>query len=158
DENKSVASFASASENYPLETLEVHAEGAPNHAAVYAPGMNSVPFSRRKATIVSLIITVIVVLLTGLVAALFVSNDKQDLHAQPGIPTQGGPLATQAGTTIPELQGTEEGLLVNGDIITRGQLKVTSGEFMSVIRADELTANHEFILPNSSGTLCLDAN
>src|SRR4030095_8102615 len=89
DANAPVSSFSIAPRAYPIEELEVHPESG---GAVYGgdglAAMHASPFSRRKAMIVSLIITTLVVLFTGFVAAFFVKQGSRDQSAnQLNVPT-----------------------------------------------------------------------
>ncbi len=147
----------SITQKYPLETLEVHGQNAVG--VMDSPTLRSVPFSRRRATLVSLCITVIVILLTGATAAFFVRKDPpEDNSLQKNVPAQDVALEVEDATVPPELQGADESLLVNGDIITKGKLKVSSNSFVYVLQTENLTSNQTLTLPNASGTLCLDAN
>ncbi len=159
DANVPVSRYSIAQKNYPLETLEVHGQDS-GAAGSYAPTLRSVPFSRRRATIVSLFITVLVLILTGITAALFVERDQtRNKSLQSTVPVQDVSLENAADASLPrELQGAEESLLVNGDIITRGDLKVVSNSFVTLLATQELTADQAINLPNASGTICLDAN
>lgn len=144
------------SEQYPLENLEVHTQGDTNgFQAVYAPTVNSVPFSRRKAVVVSLLITLLVILIAVASMAFFVGRAPESSQAD--LPSQDVSVGGE-GTLLPELEGIDNALLVNGDIITRGSLEVVSGEFLSAVNVEELTADQSIILPDASGTVCLDNN
>lgn len=108
---------------------------------------------------VSLGITGVVLLLTAFSAIAIVRRGPEDQKSsQAAIPTQDVSLGEENGAVPTELQGSEESLLVNGDIITRGVLKVKSNNFVSILGSVPLTANQTINLPNASGTICLDAN
>ncbi len=152
-----VSSFSSPTKQYPIESLEVHAEGTPPQS-VFTPPAGSVPFSRRRAIIVSLVITLLVTLITGATAAFLIKKGSPELSSSKlKIPSQDVSIG-EAASGLPELEGSGNALLVNGNLIARGNLEVISGDFTSVIRSDQLTGNQTLTLPNSSGTICLDVN
>lgn len=159
DVNAPVSSYSSAP-SYPIESLEVHSEGSSSPTVtVTAPTIRSVPFSRRRATLVSLTITSIVVLITAVSAIAVIRRIPNDQkNAQTTVPTQDVSVNDALSSVPPELQGSEEALLVNGDIVTRGVLKVKSDAFVTVLKTAPLTANQTISLPNASGTVCLDSN
>ncbi|MGI9028316.1 MAG: beta strand repeat-containing protein, partial [Candidatus Saccharimonadales bacterium] len=116
--------------------------------------------SRRKATFISVIITFLVVGLSG-AAVLLQSRQSEPNNpsALSSIPTQDDKLRDAASNIVaPEFEGAKESLLVDGDIISRGALKLTSGSYLSVLRVQDLKANQAYSLPNASGTFCLDSN
>jgi len=163
DGTRSVASYSLAPKNYPIESLEVHRPGDPIPGAdqvVSAPTLMSVPFSRRRAMLVSLAVTGVVLLITGGVTAFFIKRKGPEPSTQLHAPTQdvsleGGDFSEEI---PPELQGAENALLLNGDLITRGKLKVVSGTFVVTVGSQALTVNQTITLPNASGVICLDSN
>ncbi len=161
DTNAPVSSFSLSQKTYPIETLEVRSEGdAPVPSNVISSTAHTTAFSRRRAMIVSLSITLLVVLLTGLAVAYIVrENTTENLLLRRDIPTQGVKISEPLSNTgAIGLQGEEDALLVNGDIVSSGTIKVTDAAFVSVIETEVLSADQTFRLPNASGTLCLDAN
>jgi hypothetical protein len=160
DASAPVSSLSVGQKNYPLETLEVHSQGGGVTPSSGGSPLRGLSFSRRKAVIVSLAITFVVILITALSSVFILNRQKQaqDLAAQLNIPSQDVSFGRNISVLPPELQGAEESLLVRGDIITRGNLKVTSGSFVSLLRTQDLTSNQTLILPNASGILCLDVN
>jgi hypothetical protein len=54
--------------------------------------------------------------------------------------------------------GTTNQLLINADVVTSGSLYMKRGGFYGQINTTDLTANQKYLLPNSSGTVCLDTN
>ena len=155
------ASYASSKE-YPLDDLEVHQPGARVTAESFSQHTPKlVPLSRRRALVVSVIITVIVVLLTGASGVFFLRNDDPlpTNSSLTGVPSQDVQIekATQS-VAASELQGTKEALLVNGNVITRGDLQLVTGGFTTILRPETITANQTYLLPNASGTLCLNTN
>ncbi|HTE58519.1 MAG TPA: hypothetical protein VK694_07275 [Verrucomicrobiae bacterium] len=163
DANVPVSSYSSHQE-FPIESLEVHTEGERPlvsgglDAGSTAPTNRSVPFSRRRATLVSLVITALVVLATVAVAFMVFRRGPEKRDALSSVPTQDVSFDAVNGLSPSELQGAEASLLVNGDIITRGVIKVRSGNFFTTLRSTELTANQIITMPNASGTICLDSN
>jgi len=118
-------------------------------------------FRRRKAAIVSSIITAIVVCLTSAAALLFLRNDEGQIVTSNllGITAQDAKIEKPSSSSVAqELQGEKEAVLVNGDLITKGSLKVSSGGFTTILQAQGLDNNQTYILPNASGTICLDSN
>jgi parallel beta-helix repeat protein len=117
-------------------------------------------YSRRRAIIVSAIVTIIVTLVTGATGVL-VTRNTQEISQQSNnsIPTQN--LFVENGLLSlkpPELDSESESLLVNGDIITRGNLKVSNNSYVAVLQPVAFTKNQAYTLPDASGTLCLDVN
>lgn len=116
-------------------------------------------FSKRKSMIVSAAIMLLVAVVSG--ASILILGRKTPSSEQSRANTVESQDVTLNNATISdlpkELQGDARSLFVNGDIITRGSLKVSSGGFVSVI-SSKSTANQTFILPDSSGTVCLDSN
>ncbi len=152
-----VSNYSTGSQAYPLETLEVHQEGQQVVKPTYGPTIRSVPFSRRRATIVSLIITLAVMLITGAVSAYLINRVSKKPVSRLNVPTQDASVGSVT-ELPPELQGLEDTLLVNGDVVTRGQLKVVSGSFTNTLATATLTASQKITLPNASGQVCLDSN
>lgn len=60
--------------------------------------------------------------------------------------------------TPAELQGSATSLLVNGDLITRGSIKISNGGFVTVIKVSDIKSNQTLTLPSGSGTLCTSTN
>jgi parallel beta-helix repeat protein len=147
---------------YPIDQLDVHEPGYKKITEVLpAPTSKFVQLSRRRALIVSSVITLIVVLLTGLSAVFFLRDrDAGEVNSSlNGVSTQD----VQLDQAVPasgaaELQGTKEALLVNGNVITRGELQLVQGGYTTIIRTEGGASNNTFLLPNSSGTVCLNTN
>jgi hypothetical protein len=162
DNDMSVSSYASTISSVPIESLEVHGQTA--SASIVAPPSPSKPkisFSRSKAAVISAAITIIVVLIT--VGGMVLINRETSQNANSAnslnVASQDVALKNQANATVPsELQGVGNAVLINGDLITRGQIKVTNGAYVTLLRSATLTANQSVTLPNGSGTLCLDSN
>ncbi len=160
DDNQTVSFYASSPQTYSVETLDVH-ESAPQTQMVQPPRMKNpvFMFSKRKAMVISTTITLLVVLLTG-TSMLFLVRNSPNKDKQSNAGAQQDVLLKDAdNTNVPtELQGANQSLLVNGDFITRGSIKVSSGGFVTVIKTQDATANQTLSLPNASGTICLDSN
>jgi parallel beta-helix repeat protein len=162
-DTRTVSSYESAPSSYPLESLEVYNPAQPRVAKPeMEQGFNprSLTFSRRKAVLVSTIITVVVTALTGtMIVVLSGQKQVEDQTSANAISTQDVTLKSAKDTIKPaEITGPEQSLLVQGDIITRSSLKITNNSFITVIRPQALTGNQTITIPNSSGTICLDAN
>ncbi len=162
-QSQSVADLAGLQKDYPIETLEVRSEGDKSPATKkveYVPTVRSVPFSKRKAVLISLGITLVVVVLTGVSLGYLVRENAMDKNSiERNIPTQGVSMGDQGvGSSLPQFNSDQPSLLVDGDIITRGELKVSSGNFMTVIRAQNPTADQVINIPAVSGELCLSTN
>lgn len=164
DDSSLVSSFASLPQsNYQVDNmLEVHdqsSHASPVNTATARKAVGS--FSKRKALIVSVSITVVVMLFTG-ASALFLGKNapKQTNNSiSSTVPVQDIGLENENTAELPpELQGTTESLLVTGDVITRGDLKFSNNSFVSVLRSTQLTASQTLTVPNTSGTLCVDSN
>lgn len=159
DANAPVSSYSLPSKNYPIENLEVHREGQPVvKQAETLPSVLSIPFSRRRAMTVSLLITIVVVLITGAISVFFVRWNSPEKSQQNEVQTQDVSFGSRTDSTLPELEGEKGVLLVNGDLVTRGKLKVVSSSFTATFASAELTANQTITMPNASGVICLDAN
>ncbi len=118
------------------------------------------PFSHRKTTTVSLIITILVLVVTASTILIFAryGNNKQESR-NAAIEQQDINLKNAQIPSIPkELKGSEESLLVSGDIITRGVLKISNGNFVTVLRAENPTADQTLTIPIGTGTFCIDTN
>jgi hypothetical protein len=162
DPNQPVSSFELNRKDYPIENLEVRRQGeAPTRPVTYAPSALP-PISRRRAMIISLAITLVVVLITGAVFGFFIvkESNRQERSASTNVtPAQDITLSGRGEQSeLPGLQGTKESLFVNGNLVTRGTLKVISGNFTSTIASQTLAADQTVTLPNASGVICLDVN
>ncbi len=166
DDSQTVQSYASGVSDYRLESLEnaleVHTEQQPVQSGHPQPKKHlrfSTFFSRRKAMIVSTLITALVLMITiGAMAFLVRKGPSDDKSSQTAV-QQDVKIEDSNDSKIPnELQGAQQSLLVSGDIITRGSLKISDGGFMTVIRVQNPTANQTVTLPGTSGTICLDTN
>ncbi len=157
-----VSSYAGNSDIYPVDLLEVHEKGQTSGSAATNTSLfKSVPFSRRKATVVSLVITGFIVLATGASSLFILRHDDQGVPSSnlADVSTQDVSLETPIDNTPPkELQGANQTFVVNGDIVTRGELQVVNSGFAAVIRPQNLSADQTFTLPDVSGTLCIDSN
>ena len=162
DANAPVSSYSLTQKNYPIETLEVKNEGASKPlAGATSSVLRNSPLSRRKATLISLLITFLVVFITGIAVAYVVKKNTEDNSVvERNVPTQGVSISNPIIGANPIGLQDETSLLVNGDIIARGDLKVASGAsaFVSILRTGELNADQTLTLPNASGTICLDSN
>lgn len=164
DSNVAQSYVSTVTEDYRAQSLddslEVH---TPQSVSVQQPTtQNSFLrgnfFSRRKATIVSTLITAIVLLLT-IGAMSFLVRRAPDEKPQNAQTVQQKDVKIEGAleSSLPEeLQGAEQSLLVNGDVVTRGSLKVSSGGYVTVIRVQDPTSNQTVTLPSGSGTICLD--
>lgn len=165
-DNTPLANLSNA-QNYPIEALEVRDESNAAHTPTNQPppqfssaGMGSVPFSRKRAATVSLGITIIVMIFTGGIMAVLVKGRLATKEAaNRDVPTQGITLeSSSTGVNPVELQKDQQSLLVSGDIITRGELQISSGGFVTTLRSQPLTGSQTITLPAESGTICLDSN
>ncbi len=115
--------------------------------------------STKKATVVSSIITAIVLILVTGTSILLSHNQRisdQNRHQAPS--QQIDIKVTNNESTPPELTGAQESLLVSGDIITKGNFKVSSKGYITILSPDNLTADQAYTLPDSSGVFCLSSN
>jgi hypothetical protein len=120
----------------------------------------SIPFSRQKANLISALIVVIVIVMTA--ATLAYQSRRNDAAAptvESTIPTQDIDLKQATENKLPpELEGAEESLLVNGDVIIKGELRTSNNSFLTSLRTMDITENRVYSLPNASGVVCLDSN
>lgn len=104
----------------------------------------------------------VLILIAVLVTARIISQRQSAQLQSPSasVNEQGVTLgaATDDSRAALQLQGSDNRLIVNGDVIITGRLGVASGNFFGQIIANGLTANREYNLPDSGGTLCLDSN
>ncbi|MES2970929.1 MAG: hypothetical protein V4702_01240 [Patescibacteria group bacterium] len=146
----------------PAESLEMHEQNVVSQAQTYSSESNfrGFSFSRRKAMIVSIGITIFVILITGASILFFARRGSDNQLAQQAtITPQDISLKDANLSTIPkELNTARESLLVNGDLATRGELRFSNGNYATTLKTQNSTADQTFILPNASGTLCLDSN
>lgn len=161
DDNQSVSFYASQAQQYPVENLEVHDPNAVKHSnQILHPLGDTFRFSRRRAMIASLIITLIIIVLTATAMLFLVRYSSKSDNASKLPKQQDVSLKDGQDSIIPsELQGEEQSLLVNGDIVTRGSFKVSDGSNITILRVQPGSGSNETItLPNGTGTLCLDSN
>ncbi len=156
-----VSQYASDATMYPIESLEVH-----DQQPIQQLPPSEVPsqhhkfvFSKRRAMIVSLAITLLVTLLTALSMLFLVRHSPKSQDLAKNIPQQDVTINGADLSKIPkELQGASESLLVNGDVITRSNIKISSGGFVTTIKTQNLGADQTITLPSGTGTICLDSN
>jgi hypothetical protein len=163
DDKRTVSSYGSVSSSYPLESLEVHDPNAPNVTPIEDDFINahsrSLTFSKRKAIIVSTVITLIVTLLTGILVLGLSGQNKDDITPSNALASQDLELKGNKDTIKPsEITSRLPSILVEGDIITRSTLKISNNGFVTVIQPQTLTDNRILTLPDASGTVCLDSN
>jgi hypothetical protein len=160
DDNQTVSFYSSDASAYPVENLEVHEVRSPASGVTRDQVKKNFAFSRRKAMIISTVITLLVIILTAATMLLFIRNSPKKDNSSKITPAQDVVLKDASTSTIPkELQGEAQSLIVNGDVITRGAIKVSDGTNATVLRLQgDGTANQTITLPNSSGTICLDSN
>ncbi len=153
-----VSQYSSAQTVYPVESIEVHDQGNNSQiASTHLP--HAAVFSRRKAVIVSTIITLIVVAVSGVAMIYLARQAKEENSYSLGIKSQDIQLKDASVSNLPaELKNKTDSLLINGDIVTRGSLSFSSDSFVTVFKTQTLSANQTFNLPNASGTICLDSN
>lgn len=163
DADAPVSSLSLSSTEYPLESLEVHQEAGDksDSSAVVGATPVAMPFSRRKATLISLGITLIVVLATAVTLAQILRKNITDKALiEYTVPTQ---EVTVEGSNQPFSSAITEteglSVLVGADLIARGNIRVGSGEYTTSIQSsDNLNQNQVLVLPTTSGTICLDSN
>jgi hypothetical protein len=164
DVSRPVSSYASAASAYPVESLEVYDPSKPKPAPLpddelLTHNLHALPFSKRKALIVSTVITLIMTLLTATIVLFLAQKTPETKAPANAIPAQDLQIKNPKETLVPsEFSGAAQSLLVNGDIISRNALKVTSNAFVAILRPQSLTANQTYTLPDVSGTICLDSN
>lgn len=115
-----------------------------------------------KVTIISAVVLLIV---TGLAAGTLIyrrSHKTAITQAQriAEIKDQTVKLSSQIpDTTTPaNLRSGVSTLFVNGDLSAQGQLTLNSGNSHAQLSPSNLTSNQNYVLPNSSGTICLSSN
>ncbi len=152
-----VSQYASDTNMYPIESLEVHDQQVISPATMSHPTPHRLVFSKRKAMIVSVVITLGVTILTAISMLTLVRHTPNDLVKT--VKQQDLTIKNADESNIPkELQGAAESLLVNGDVVTRGNFKVSSGGYVTVIKVQDATADQTITLPNGSGTICVTTN
>ena len=160
-QNNPPVSYTQNLGDYQLETLEV---SDPEHPVV--PQTNSADFGKiyrgnivpkQKVLMIALSITIGVILLLTVIVSLALKRNQTIQTAASPIPVQDVNLKS-SNDTLPKFSSSAPSLLVNGDVITQGKLKIASGDYYTVIQSSTLTADHTLALPNASGTICLDSN
>lgn len=152
--------WANSSSLETTDTVQVHGQNQPEAVrpvAVHSLSKTSMLFG-RKSTIVSIGITLLVTMLTGVSILTVIRQSNKAQEKNRAANQQDVSLKDATISDLPsELHGSARSLYINGDVITRGVLKVTNGEFSTTIKASP-TANQTFTLPDSSGVFCLDTN
>ena len=160
-ENSSPVSYTQNLGDYQLETLEV---SDPEHPVV--PQKVSADFGKiykgnfspkHRTLLISIGITLGVVLILTAVVALLVRRNSPEQSATGPVPVQDLDLQKSL-TEAPAFTSETPALLVNGDIITSGNLKVLSGGFITTFKVDKPTKDQTITLPNANGVICLDSN
>ena len=174
-----LSAFASPRDDYSLESLDVATPGGsttttPSQAtnpfvsgtgssqAANQPRGSAVSratrFSSRRAALVSLAVTMVVIIIMAASATIFLRNSPTDnTGTNLAIPTQDVDVATKPQLDI-ELAGDAPSLLVKGDVVARGKLTISTDGFLASLQSTGLTSNQTYTLPDSSGVVCLDSN
>jgi hypothetical protein len=145
----------------PVRSADTSSANSTVSTAAYIPraGFRS---SRRIALVVSVAITILVTLLTAGSLALLGRRSAEKIESnsvQNTVPRQTiSPRDKTSSPALAELKNESGALLVNGNLITRGVVKVTSGSYATVIRPLALSADRVVTLPDADGTLCLSGN
>lgn len=146
-----------------LEVREPFQVDAPRQPETTSPNVfprRNSPFSRRRAVIVSAVITGIVITILG--SGLLIAGRRSAVFdkTRKNLPTASD--VSLKGATLSDLpailQTDTRSLYVNGDIIGNSELKITNGTNTSSITLGVIDADQELTLPNDSGTFCLDSN
>lgn len=114
----------------------------------------------KKALIGSAVI-ILVILLAILITSLLSRRGGQLQSPAESTPDQSVTLEdTQSPDKLPLLGIADNNskLIVNGDIISQGSIYLASSNNYAQILSAALTGNHQYTLPNASGTFCLDSN
>ncbi len=114
--------------------------------------------SPKRAVLIATIITGIVLVITVFSSILLGRNSISDQNRHQAPSQQIDIKVTNNESTPPELTGAQESLLVSGDIITKGNFKVSSKGYITILSPDNLTADQAYTLPDSSGVFCLSSN
>lgn len=161
DQNTPPVSYTQNLGDYQLETLEV---SDPEHPVV--PQNVSADFGKiyrtkmmpgRRTLLISLAITLAVVLVITIVMGVLLRKHEVPQSAASPIPLQDITFKKPA-TTAPSFTSELPSLLVNGDLVASGNLKVLADGFTTTIKANKPTSNQAITLPNASGVICLDSN
>ena len=162
-----VSAFASPQDDYSLESLDVASQDGTTvaghsskqavnqHKQAAYPGMGR-NLSSRRAALVSLAVTMVVILITAGTATFFLRNKPDSPTATSTVPTQDIDISAQPQLDV-EIVGDAPSLLVKGDLLTRGQLKLSQDGFLASVQAANLSSNQTYTLPDQSGVICLDS-
>lgn len=106
---------------------------------------------------IALVIVLLVVLLAGLISK---KNAAKLQSPAQSVSEQGITLGSSTTDTLNVLQlkGSHDKLIVNGDVISTGRLTMASGSYFGQFVTNNLSQNREYLLPDASGTICLDVN
>ncbi len=106
---------------------------------------------------IALVIVLLVVLLAGLISK---KNAAKLQSPAQSVSEQGITLGSSTTETLNVLQlkGSHDKLIVNGDVISTGRLTMASGSYFGQFVTNNLSQNREYLLPDASGTICLDVN
>ncbi|MDZ7785827.1 MAG: right-handed parallel beta-helix repeat-containing protein [Candidatus Saccharibacteria bacterium] len=150
--------------SYSLESLKVKDQNQTSEpnvspAAQHYEGQSMRNVQKRKALVISTLITLVVLLITLGSLFLFSSNtNQQDNLAQPGS-EQDLQLNEQFDQVdIPGVEQESDALLINGDVVTRGIVKFSQNGFVGSIDAGNITQDRTYQLPDDSGVICIDTN
>lgn len=115
---------------------------------------------KAKMMFVASVITFAVLMIASLVTFFVVkradtiSQSRSNLPAQQDVTLKGGKFS-QLPT---ELKDGKESLVVDGDIITRGSIKVSDGTNVTILQAQKGASGQTFTLPSNGGTFCTTEN
>ncbi len=116
---------------------------------------------RSPSTIALLILALLsIIFVSAMFAFLQNKQDTGGLQTTASkIPVQkiSLPLLSSQKSTLLD-QTKKDTLLVNGDIYSQGNIRLYKGDYHIDIQADNLTGNQTFVLPDASGTICLNSN
>ncbi len=150
------------SPQYASTSIPIRQEGDTPAVMVKTTPLQGSRIGMRKSLVISAFVTLAVVMLTGLGMVTLVRKNADRLAPSSALDVQTQDITLKNGTLdrLPEqLEGDKNALLVNGNIVTRGELRISNGDSVTVIRAAEgATGNQTFVLPSTSGTICLESN
>lgn len=115
---------------------------------------------KAKMMFVASVITFAVLMVASLVTFFVVKRADNIAQQRSNLPAQQDVTLKNTRTSqLPtELKDGRESLVIDGDIVARGSIKVSDGTNVTILQAQKGASGQTFTLPASGGTLCTGEN